>query len=256
MSTEEPIELSPDAKALLHAESAAEGVPTGSSERVLGRLAGTLSLSPLALAAVSQLPLLPPASLPPAPSGWLGAWASAGLKLKLLVTVLALGGAVGVGTLLQWPPSPSPHASLPTAPPPLPVAHDPVPPVLTPSPLGSAVSAAQRPARSGALPSSMPSGPTADLSGPSSLAEERGLLDSARSALAAGNGRVALQTLGAHERRFARGRLVEERESLIVQALAHTAGAAAARQRFVVFRRRFPKSIFLPALQAVVDSSP
>jgi hypothetical protein len=259
MSTEDLIELSPDAKALLQAGgSAVEGVPSGSSERVLGRLAGTLSLSPAAVAAVSPVPLSPPASLPPASSGALGTWASAGLKLKFLVTMSALAAAVGLGTLLREPLSPSTQARapLPATAASSPAAREFEPPGVAPSALGSAVTAPPRVARSGAPTNSASSAAAADLPSPSSLADERGLLDSARSALAAGNGRTALQTLSAHERRFPRGRLVEERESLIVQALAHTAGPAAARQRFTSFRRRFPKSIFLPALQAVVDSSP
>jgi hypothetical protein len=256
MSTEDLIELSPDAKALLQASGAVEGIPTGSSDRVLGRLAATLSLSPAAVAAASAVPLSPPASLPAASSGVLGAWASAGLKLKLLVTMSALAAAVGLGTLLREPRSHSTPAPPTVTAVSSPVTRDFEPPVQAPAPLGSAVTAPPRLDHRDALPASTTSGATADPPGPSSLAEERGLLDSARSALTAGDGRGALQTLSAHERRFPRGRLIEERESLIVQAVAHTAGPAAARQRLTLFRRHFPKSIFLPALQAVVDSSP
>ncbi len=259
MSTEETIELSAEAKALLRAGGGSEEAPTGSNERVLRRLAGTLALSPLAVASVAQGSLSPPAPLPASPpvSGLLASSAAIGLKLKLLVTVLALGGAVGLGVWLQGPSRSAPQglgqphvtagSLLPKAPSASPLAP-------AEAPLDSA--APRAPGPTSAALGSATSGAGVEPPSSSSLAEERGLLDSARVALAAGNARAALQTLAAHEHRFPRGRLVEERESLIVQALAHTAGPAAARQRFAAFRRRFPKSIFLPALQAVVDSSP
>jgi hypothetical protein len=264
MSTEENIELTPEAKALLRAEGGVESVPPGSSERVLGRLAGTLSLSPLAVSGLVQAPLPAPtpAPIPPVPPvapGPLASWAAGGIKLKLLVTALALGAVVAVGVALrvsalsappEQPATPAATAAsqLRSA-----VSAEPPPPGLAPT--GSAATSAGGPMRSGVAPSSATSGAGAEPPSPSSLAEERGLLESARSALTAGNGQSALQTLSVHQRRFPRGRLVEERESLIVQATAHTAGPAAARQRLALFRRRFPKSIFLPALQAVVDSS-
>ena len=259
MSSEETIELSAESKALLQAGGGVEVAPAGSSDRVLNRLAGTLALSPLAVASLAQAPLPPPAPLPVATpaSGLLASWAAGGLKLKLLVAVVAVGGAVGLGAALQGssPSAPPAHRPAPavTAASRLPGAPSAQPPALALAPTDSTASGAPSLGHSGGVPNSAMSG--AEPPGPSSLAEERGLLDGARSALAAGNGRAALQTLNAHERRFPRGRLVEERESLIVQALAHTAGPGAARQRFAAFRRRFPKSIFLPALQAVVDSS-
>ncbi len=255
MSIDDTVELSTEAKALLQAGGGCEAAPTGSRERVLQRLAGTLALSPLAVASVAQAPLSIPAPAPPA-SGLFASWAAVGLKVKLLVTVLALGGAVGLGL---WLPGPARSALQRHAKPPvaatslLPAASS--APALAPaaSPLDSAAPPAPGP--TSVVPGPAPSGASAEPPSSSSLAEERALLDSARVALAAGNGRAALQTLSKHEQRFPRGRLVEERESLVVQALAHTAGPAATRQRFAAFRRRFPKSIFLPALQAVVDSS-
>jgi hypothetical protein len=59
-----------------------------------------------------------------------------------------------------------------------------------------------------------------------------------------------------HARRFPEGRLGEEREALRVRALAAAGLGAQAKAAGAAFRRRFPRSVHLPALEAVVGPAP
>jgi hypothetical protein len=87
------------------------------------------------------------------------------------------------------------------------------------------------------------------------LAAERTVLDRARSALLRRDGAAALTALRSHQRSFPRGQLLEERESMRVQALAlvrdaDTVSAAAER-----FKHRFPRSMFLPAVEQAAEAA-
>jgi hypothetical protein len=85
------------------------------------------------------------------------------------------------------------------------------------------------------------------------LAEERKLLDRARSALVRRDAGDALAAIRAHEKAFGRGQLAEEREGMRVQALvvAHDFGSArAAGDRF---RKAFPHSVFLPVVDRALE---
>lgn len=88
------------------------------------------------------------------------------------------------------------------------------------------------------------------------LAKERTLLDTARIALAHGEHAVALESLQQHEREYRSGKLVEEREALFVRVLADVGELAPARARAETFRRRFPQSLLLPAVEAAVVPPP
>ena len=88
------------------------------------------------------------------------------------------------------------------------------------------------------------------------LGMERDLIERARMAIARGEGGAALEALDRHAKDFPRGRLVEEREALAVQALVHSGPAGAARARAIQFRTRFPTSVFLPAVIAAVERAP
>jgi hypothetical protein len=87
------------------------------------------------------------------------------------------------------------------------------------------------------------------------LAAERTVLDGARAAIVRRDGSGALAALRSHEQSFPRGQLLEERESMRVQALAlsHDPAVRAAADRF---RRHFPRSMFLPAVEQAVDPTP
>lgn len=84
------------------------------------------------------------------------------------------------------------------------------------------------------------------------LPKEQALLDTARAALARGRPDDALAAIASHASTFPRGRLVEDRDALAVQAHAaagHTDEAKARAQRF---RARYPKSIYLPAIDRAI----
>ena len=82
-------------------------------------------------------------------------------------------------------------------------------------------------------------------------ARELRLLQPAREALARDDFASALAATAAHERRFPRGQLVEEREALRIVALAGARRAAEARAEAAAFHDRFPQSL----LQKRVDGA-
>jgi hypothetical protein len=88
------------------------------------------------------------------------------------------------------------------------------------------------------------------------LAAERIVLDGARASLVHHDAAGALAALRAHEQSFPRGQLLEERESMRVQALALAHDFNAARATGDKFRRRFPHSMFLPAVERALDAAP
>ena len=89
-----------------------------------------------------------------------------------------------------------------------------------------------------------------------SLAAERTLLDIARLAFGRGEGDEALAALARHERLFPNGQLAEEREALAVRSLVLTQRLDQARARAARFRRRYPASVMLPAVEAALDPAP
>jgi hypothetical protein len=86
------------------------------------------------------------------------------------------------------------------------------------------------------------------------LAAERALLDVARSAFGRGEGDEALAVLARHERAFPNGQLAEEREALAVRCLVLTSRADEARARGARFRRRYPTSVMLPAVEGALGT--
>ncbi len=87
----------------------------------------------------------------------------------------------------------------------------------------------------------------------SSLAEERALLEMGRSALARGQSADAVAAARKHERTFPRGKLAEEREVLMVQALAASGARDEAKARAARFAQGYPRSIFGPAVRAAAS---
>lgn len=91
---------------------------------------------------------------------------------------------------------------------------------------------------------------TTQLDRESTLAVERGLLDSARSAMMRGEPADAERILRQHEARFPRGELREEREALVIKALVRTGRIDEARELAEHFRREFPSSLLLMGIDA------
>jgi type IV secretory pathway VirB10-like protein len=136
------------------------------------------------------------------------------------------------------PPAPEVEPEAPVAPIPPPAPEPPRAPVRRPAPV-------ERPPPPAPAPA-----PSRDVA----FAEERALIELARTSLARGEHQRALASLQAHARTFPQGQLAEEREVLWINALIALRQPAVARQKASEFRQRFPKSMLLPAVDAAVES--
>jgi len=88
------------------------------------------------------------------------------------------------------------------------------------------------------------------------LRAESALLDTARHAVAQGEGERALAAITRHEATFPAGLLREEREALAVKALVLTGRGAEANARGAHFRERYPTSVLLPAVDSALRTVP
>ena len=82
------------------------------------------------------------------------------------------------------------------------------------------------------------------------------LLRQARGAVAREDFASALGPIAEHGRRFASGRLAEEREALRVKALAGLGRLVDARRAAEAFKVRFPRSVLLPAVSRLAETAP
>jgi hypothetical protein len=207
---------------LLEAERAALEPDRATRDRMWARLAASLMVPP-----------------PPRPLG-------AG---KVLVAVAAAGV---IAQLAWWQARPRSHALAPVT---IAAPTIAVPAPAAPAPSGT-VPAATGPAagRESALPP--PPLHERDLRRPrarpiDALAQEQRLIDEARDALAHGQPRDASAALAEHARRFVRGQLAEERESLAVRAELTMGQSAQAHARAVAFLALYPDSLFAPVVRAL-----
>jgi len=104
------------------------------------------------------------------------------------------------------------------------------------------------------LPSAVAVAPRAGATdaGEDAFVVERKMLDGARGALARGEHAEAMRGLEEHAKKFANGRLVEEREALRVRTLADSGRRDEALAAAAGFRTRWPGSVLLPAVEAAV----
>ncbi len=93
--------------------------------------------------------------------------------------------------------------------------------------------------------------PNAEAAHPRTLADERALLEKARTALASGDDDGALAAVNRHATLFPSGLLAEERDALRVRAAAARGDDVHA--LFEDFQSRYPLSLFLPSVRAAVD---
>lgn len=231
------------------------------TERLLHRLEATLGLPPLVTpSAPATSPSGPAAPAVPTAPGVPGnaaplLAAAGGSKLATGLAMLVAGAVMGSAAtavlyetrtppVIQTP-STSPEGSATQTATPTPT------PTQTPKPTspephhspGEPPSPAPPPPP--AAPPRKPSTPP-----PSKLVAEQPLLDIARAAIMSGRSKAALDALARHTRDFPNGELAEEREALHVQALAQAGDATGAAARAANFRKRFPRSIFLPSVDA------
>jgi hypothetical protein len=92
--------------------------------------------------------------------------------------------------------------------------------------------------------------------GDSAFARERALLDTARRKLAQGEAEASLSELGRHGQLFREGKLAEEREALMINALVSLGKYDEARQKAGTFRKRYPHSFLSPSVDAAILAIP
>jgi len=210
--------------------------PPGFEEAVLSRLEASLTPAPVGT---------------PAPSTVASGAVALSKKVLVAGAVTFFGAGVGAGALATHAlrgddvAPPVPTLAHPVAPPP-PLTLVPTPPAaptIAPVPV-------VRPPTVKVSPRPLP--PLAPVVGgrDEGLAAERALLEQARTSLAKGDARRALESLEEHERTFPGARLAEEREVLAIQALAQEGKRNAALERAARFRGAFPDSLMLPAVDA------
>ncbi len=243
MSGRDPRPLDEDLRAALDVERAAIFAPEKAKERVLGRVTATLGGSPggstgghgrdaRGQSAESVLPRA-------------GAFA----RVRLLARPLSLAVSFGLGSIVGVLVG---RASNTPPPPPI-VQLDREAPIASAAP-GAADTIV--PAPVAALPPPAPAAASAYASPANTLAPERVLLDVARSAFGRGDGNGALSALSRHEKLYPNGQLAEEREALAVRALVLTERGDQARARAARFRKRYPASVMLPAVEAALGTVP
>ena len=180
--------------------------------------------------------------------------AAGALALKKLLGVgltgLAIGGAVGVATtasVLRAPHAPPPATAA------APAGHPSVSPSQPVVPSTSVPSEAPLPPPTStvAVPASAPV--ASATIGRGDLGKERELLDVARAALARGRAGDAIDAVEQHARRWPRGYLTEEREVVRIQALVAAGRREEAARSATQFRKSYPKSMLLPAVDAALS---
>lgn len=84
------------------------------------------------------------------------------------------------------------------------------------------------------------------------LAQERSVLDRAREKMASNEPGSAERYLAQHAQRFPAGRLREEREAMLINVLVRLGRIEQARARSVAFKRQYPSSLMLSAVNAAL----
>ena len=218
-------------------------------------------------------PLLRPAALPANSSALVRSLLTTRALIVAVVVVVAGAGIVGVVVSRSSSRSFSIAAApaKPTAPPPLPPPPPPPPPprvpelaaVTPPQPDHQVIVVHPGPrVTSGkSLPpprSSRPIGTRGSTDLPasreSSQPTEVALLEQARKALQDGDAAHALDLASEHQRHFADGILVEEREALAIEALVKLGRVDPARSRWTTFASSYPRSNYRGRLQRMIDS--
>lgn len=237
-------ESHPDIEALLDAERARPPVDEAMQARLRARVGLGVGLG-VGAAAIT---------MGAAKGSAIKAWLSA--KWFVLLTFFA-GGLVGFALRGIVAPSPSVY---------VPVGKD-VPPTLAPSasalPVSGSTVPPEAPVAASASASTkaalvVPPKPTvsASASAVNPAADEAKLVEMARTALVRGSATDALAALDLHAARHPNGERAEEREALAVQALVKAGRADDAKVRAERFRKSFPGSIYLGAVNASIASLP
>ncbi len=229
--------LDPELRALFDSASSHDEMPASAPGHILAKVSAGLLLAPVITAT----------------AGKATAWHA--LKKTATWVAFAAGAASGVAgyaaveharNARQAPPAmaapSSPAPSVPEAPEPAPTVSVPALNVPAAPPAASVAPATTAP----------PFTPHAEPNEDAELTAERAQLEVARTALARGQAAAALTVLHADAAARPRGRLAEERDSMTIQALALAGRTDEARARATTFTRRYPRSLFLPIVQAAI----
>jgi hypothetical protein len=164
--------------------------------------------------------------------------------LGLAGAAFVAGGVIGAALLATFRPAPPPPAA-----PRIVYVDRPAPSADAPeAPSAVVVDTAPRPIPRASV---APAPSAAD-----TLRAERALIDDARARLAAGDATGALARAADHARQFPKAQLEEEREAIAIQALVLASRPDEARARADAFRARWPRSVYLSAVDAATRSIP
>lgn len=223
--------LPPDLEALLDDERQRPGLTEAAKDRIFARL---------------QTP-------PPSPPRGKFPTAIGSFIIGLLV-----GGALASALWIGRFAAPQPRLLMLDSPPPppaliitIPAAN--IPPSLTPQAAQPTQSSTRRSHADRGAPSASATPAPDDRD--TDLARERALIETARTALSHKQS-DSVDLLARHAQQFPRGRLAEERESLLIQALLVAGRIDEARRRGEKFRVRWPRSLLLPVVEAALRSIP
>jgi hypothetical protein len=245
--------LDDDARSFLDAERSRGNVGPDLAKSIYQKVIGGGSIAPAPNAPKNEAP---EGGAPIKPARWMvPAW---GLPAALLV------GAVAGGLIVSsQKPLFSPQIEPPAISAPAPSA----PPVeVAPSSAPSVASGADKPADA---PSSRPiarPAPTAIASAVASavasadakadsMPRELALLAVARTAFGKRDSSATIAALEQHRREFPNGKLAEEREAMMVEALVEAGRANEAKARGAEFKTTYPKSILTPAVDDALKST-
>jgi len=264
--------LPPDLRRLIQIERQVGDPPTEAKRDVAERLDRNLGLGGVMLASTPLMNIGDSPSTPrPPPSmaaGLFGWKAVAGAVLAVVVggaavlsmasqspQAISTSSAQGTDRLASTPQRTLPddpwlqHAQSPRAP-----RDDRVTPLASANhtPQGRA-----KPLEQGAVPAAPRHRAVSRRASPSldTLTAERILLDGARAALLRRDASASLAAVRNHEHSFPHGQLLEERESMRVQALALAGDVGAAQTAGERFRRHFPRSMFLPVVEQTLEAA-
>ena len=253
---------SSDALALLRALEVDAPAPEEAMRNVVGRLTATLSLNPDAFRL--QVPAEParPVDVPGALEGATRRVSSRAVSLSRpwmwTVGCAVSAGVAGGGIHAAfWPEKvrvvyvdTTSGISAPTIPTVL--EGEAISPASV-DPISKTTLATSSPPPHGTVDSPSSARPTA---GDASWAREQALLDTARRNLARGEAEACLSELGKHGRAFPQGKLAEEREALMINAMVSVGKYDEARQKAGAFRMRYPHSFLSPSVDAAILAIP
>ena len=190
-------------------------------------------------------------------AGKLGALGSRAVGMLAAAFLVGTGAGAAIHALLATPASVAPPAASPVAQAPAPTTSAAPGETVPRMAVDDLPNVSVTPASARALPVGSASARRDDAPAKdTSLAGERALLEEARMAMAQGRAPAAIVALTRHESEFPRGRLAEEREVMLVQALARAGRTAEAQGRARAFRERYPDSLLLPIVEGAVRNPP